>query len=209
MFYLRYHKNASCESRVVDRSELIAQNMVLKKDIAMGKLLRIEESFNSVAGCAVYANMDGIYGEYVSGHIVSLLRRGVCQKRFLIDERNHVVIKEAFQGFEAEQKKGVYIWTPCANRVDKLEEIICFLLRSKIKREKDLLLEILITKDEIVVCDAKYPGMIAVWQGMKDFFDVNCSETYLKKSGDIDSLERKTKIDGFDIDLSTAADDIL
>ncbi len=206
-FYLRYDKRDNYESRVVSRDELIAESPTLEKDIAAGKLLKIENYYNSVAGCAAYVNKDEIYGEYVSGHIIALLRRGVCNKRFFIDERDKVTVKDAFQGFEAIQENGRYLWIPCENKTDKLEEVIHFLAKNINRSQQDLLLEILITEDDIVVCDAKYPGMEAGWQGMKGIFEANWF--HLKGSNRASTLEGEAKIDGFDVDAAVPAKNIL
>lgn len=208
-FYLRYDKKDNYESRVVSREELIVEYSTLKKDIAAGKLLKIENYYNSVAGCAAYVNKDEIYGEYVSGHIIALLRRGVCNKRFFIDERDQVTVKDAFQGFEAIQENGRYLWIPCENKTDKLEEVIHFLAKNVNRSQQDLLLEILITEDDIVVCDAKYPGMGASWQGMKDIFDGNCAQSHLKGSHRASGLDGEVKIDGFDVDAAVQAKNLL
>lgn len=206
-FYLRYDKKTGCQSRIVDKEGLIVQKAVLEKDISMGKLLKIEDSFNSIAGCAVYVNPDGIYGEYVCGHIIALLRRGICKKRFLVDENKRVTIKDVFQGFEARQTQGGYIWKPFTNEIDKMDAVIDYLLKNINSVQSDLLLEILITENDIIVCDAKHPTMEDSWQGIKDIFNTNSSEIYLKNGSS--SFVKKVKIDGFDIDLSESVKDIL
>lgn len=208
-FYLRYCKDVGYQSHVINKEELIIQRAMLEKEISKGKLLRIEDAFDSIAGCAVYANLDGIYGEYVSGHIISLLRKGICRKRFLIDKCGEVKVREAFQGFEATQIKGGYFWRPCENVKDKLNEITCYLLENLISKEKDLLLEILITEDDIIICDAKHPGMDMSWQSMKDIFDINNVEIFLKKTHSKKVNVKEFKIDGFDIDLSVPAKNII
>ena len=209
-FYLRYNKGANCQSRVVDKEELITRRMDFEMDFETGRLLKIEDSFDSVAGCAVYIDSEGIYGEYVEGHIVALLRKGICKKRFFIDSNKNVAIKDAFQGFEAIQIKGGYLWEPCTdekNTQKKLNKIINYLLKNILGGQEDLLLEILITEDEIVVCDAKHPGMKALWQGMKNIF--NTENRYLKNKCLDDFFEKEVKIDGFDIDLSKPVKDII
>lgn len=208
-FYLRYSKEIGGQSRVVDMEELITQKNELERDMLTGKLLKIEDSFESIAGCVVYINPDGIYGEYVSGHIVSLLRRGICKKRFFIDKRRNVTIKDVFQGFEAVQIKGGYSWRPCTNRLDKLNQIIEYLTNNIISEQRDLLLEILITEDEIIICDAKHPNMEKSWKGMKKIFDTGSCENYLKGVYDENISQEEVKIDGFDIDLSCPVENIL
>lgn len=201
-FYLRYGRDMEAKSCVVNKEELITRKDKLEEDLLAGKLIEIEDFFKSVAGCAVYINSDGIYGEYVCGHIVALLRRGLCRKRFFIDQNNKVFIKDAFQGFEAIQIVGGYNWRICTNRLDKLNETIRYLTNSITVRPKDLLMEILITENEIIVCDAKYPRMENAWQGMKMMFDMYDTAIYLKNMSNRDILENDSKIDGFDIDWS-------
>lgn len=201
-FYLRYSRDLVDKSCVVSKEELILRKDKFEEDLSTGKLIEIEDFFQSVAGCVVYINADGIYGEYVSGHIVALLRRGLCRKRFFIDENNKVFIKDAFQGFEALQTSGGYNWSICTNRLDKLNEIIDYLINSMIARPKDLLMEILITENEIVVCDAKYPGMESAWQGMKKMFDLCDTTIFLKNIYNSDVIKRDIKVDGLDIDCS-------
>lgn len=208
-FYLRYGEESKCQSRVVNKKGMITQINELKKDLLTGKLLEIEDSYEGVAGCAVYSNLGEIYGEYVSGHIVALLRKGLCDKRFFIGKDKDYIIKDAFQEYEALQVEGGYEWKTCENKADKLNEIIAYLSNAAINEQKDLLLEMLITENDIVVCDAKNPGMEESWQGLKNSFYIDNSEQYLKAEHCSKSTQNKVKVDGFDIDDSRPAKNII
>lgn len=208
-FYLRYSKSSDKESYVIDKRELLDKIDTLKWDIQSGALTKIEDSFDSVAGCAAYINPDGIYGEYVSGHIISLLRRGLCNKRFYIGKDKGVKVKDAFQGFEAIQLKGGYDWKPCLNRLDKLGSVIRYLSDCVLENQTDLLLEILITENAIIVCDAKYPKMEQSWKEIKKMFDDEFSGLFLKKRKTTKTCQEQVKIDGLDIDLSCFVENVL
>ena len=212
-FYLRYNKSKEEQSRVIGKDEIIALKNELEFDMQEGTLAKLEDAFDSIAGCVSYVNQDGIYGEYVDGHIQALLRKGICKKRFFIDNSGKVRKKDTFQGFEAIQMKGGYIWKPCTvqNSDGKMDRVIEYLKQKQdmIAGEKDLLLEILITEEEIIACDAKYPGLTAIWQGIKCFFDSEVSECYLKKNTASPLSKKQMKIDGFDIDASPVIPNIV
>lgn len=200
-FYLRFSRNSKFESYVIDKDELIKKECQLHKLIASNDLIKIEDSFSSIAGSAIYINNDGVYGEYVEGHIISLLRRGICKLRFFINLQKEVFVKESFQGFEAYQQKGGYTWMPYGQKKSEFSRFIQFLTSNIDISSRDLLLEILITNNEIIFCDAKNPMMSMCWNGIKQIFKPsNYSNINLISSES--SGETSFQVDGLDIDMA-------
>ncbi|MBI4855326.1 MAG: hypothetical protein HY818_01065 [Acetobacterium woodii] len=117
-----------------------------------------------------------------------------------MNDKKEMHVLEAHQNFEAFQRVGKYYWSPYHKRLGEFERVLNYLMKTLDCKQSDLLFEILITRDEIVFCDAKNPHMEEIWNGIKDFFNdvLHCGNMKLRNEIKESSLE---KIDGFDIDL--------
>ncbi|MBI4855325.1 MAG: hypothetical protein HY818_01060 [Acetobacterium woodii] len=70
-FYLRFSRESPFVSRLVDKKEICNKKSELIEHIKSNQLLKIEDSFESIAGCTVYVNENGLYGEYVDGNLIA------------------------------------------------------------------------------------------------------------------------------------------
>jgi hypothetical protein len=202
VFYLRYSQEFHYLSRIVDKKELENNILSIEKMYQEGKLIYIEEAIPSIFGACLYIDKGLVYGEIVRGHIIGLLRRGMCAQRFYIDQNNNLFVKKTCQLLYFLQENGKYSYLvnndppDMDKQINRIIENIVRIL--PIQDINGLLLEILITNDRIICCDAKYPDL-------DNFMDF-ASEIFLNKD-DFCLLKKNlinnelVFIDNFDIDV--------
>jgi hypothetical protein len=194
--FLRYIESLKFNNRKVDIKYIRDNISQISKQFELGELIQIAESINSIAGSSVYIKDGYIYGEYVEGNIIMLLRRGICGKRFLITPENNVITIPVFQNWICVEKKCRCFWLPFDGKISSAFDILIESLKNTIdKSNEDLLLEILVENDGIVFCDAKYQKI----KMPSDIFF--CEDIFIPIKGDC-IIDKNVKIDGFDIDYS-------
>jgi hypothetical protein len=179
-------------------SEIIKNKNELESHIKNGILLQIEDVIATIAGGALYMYKGIVYGEYCEGHPIALLRKGLCGKRFLIEEDKKVFELPSLQSWIAKQKNvGEYEWKPFNGIMSDSYKRIIDCIQNGDNHEQGLLLEYLLEEERIIFCDAKYKNFgipVTKW------LDVFChSEPFIPIKGDI-RIIKGMKIDGFDID---------
>jgi hypothetical protein len=197
--FLRYNKYSTMKNKVVDCQYVLDNINDVKIQIENNELLQIVESINSIAGGVVYIKNGFIYGEYVEGNIIMLLRRGICGRRFLIARDNTVYEESAFQNWIcAQQRGGGYEWQPFNAAISSVFGFFLNSLKECINKDEDsLLLDVLIEGSRIVFCDAKYKDIDVPMKKLRDVFCddngiISLKGGYASQSG--------LKIDGFDLD---------
>lgn len=195
--FLRYNENFKSENKVVTCSYILQHMNELRKESEAGVLVQMAELINSIAGCVIYVKDGYIYGEYVEGEPIALLRRGICGKRFLIDSKKKVLERPVFQNWICRQGVGKYEWEPYKSlsspgysmMIESLSEIIS-------KKHNNYLFEIHIEKSRIIFSDARYKDIDITIQKFIKIFEIS-GKLNLKGSVDYNKM---IKIDGFDID---------
>lgn len=129
-----------------------------------GLLVQIADAITGIGGFAVYLYDNYIYGEYVDGELVSLLRGGYCQKRFLIDrEKGNTSVLTIDQQVICEIKDHKYTWNEYHSEMND-KEFLCRLYALKkllmnIKDTNDLLLEGHFLENSIKFSDAAHKAI--------------------------------------------------
>jgi hypothetical protein len=158
--FLRYNESFKIKNRKVNGSYIARSMSKLQHEIKNNELIQIAESIDSIAGGAVYINDGFLYGEYVEGNIFMLLRRGICRKRFLISPDKSVYELSALQNMICYENMEKYEMLPFDGQLSGGFTIFITLLKENMhKFDTNLLLEILIERDKIVFCDAKYKDL--------------------------------------------------
>ena len=91
-YYLRYDIRNTKNNKVVDASYLISNYSLLSGQFENGILMQVSEYIDTIAGAVLYVQDNVIYGEFVVGEPVLILRRGFCKRRFYISETEHKCI---------------------------------------------------------------------------------------------------------------------
>jgi hypothetical protein len=202
-FFCRFSEDSELSSRLYKDDEIISNihnfnNLQHKK-----KLIKIEEVVDCICGCVIYVTNGNIYGEFVDGHIMSLLRKGVCSKRFLINLNESVYFINQFQRWIVQRVDNEFIYIPNKNfsesRMKLIQDLILYLITINFKEENSLF-EIMVSKNKYVFCDAKILP--------KDDFFVNANQIFIKEKKNIvikapikkDNPTLINQIDCFDVD---------
>jgi len=210
-FYCRFSSNSEFNSGLYN-SEEIKNNIHLFKQLQRNnELIKIEEVVNCICGCAIYINNGNIYGEFVNGHIMSLLRKGACSIRFLMDSDNGIYLMDSFQRLIVQQTKNEFIIERNINddelQLNILHDLIVY-LRSIDFTINNSLYEIMVSKDKYVFCDAKIFS--------EDDFLLNTQQLFVNKKNKIAIKPPKKNInsnsihqvDCFDVDFKAIEDDL-
>jgi hypothetical protein len=208
-FYCRFSSNSG-QSSGLYKGEEITNDIDRFRQMQQNKeLLKIEEVINCVCGCVIYINNGYIYGEFVDGHIMSLLRKGVCSIRFLIDSNNRVYLIKQFQHWIVNLINDKYIFGPNNHfnevQLRLIQDLIIYLHEINLTKNNSLY-EILVSKDDFVFCDAKVFSKDDFFIDAKQLFisdDNNIVIKYPIKKIDSDSLNQ---IDCLDVDYKTMID---
>ena len=126
-----------------------------------GLLVQIADVITGIGGFAVYLYDKYIYGEYVDGEIVSLLRGGYCQKRFLIDrEKGNIRVLTVDQQVICKNINHKYIWKEYHSEMNDKEFLNrLFTLKKLLMNIKDtngLLLEGHFLENSLIFSDAPH-----------------------------------------------------
>lgn len=199
-FYARYSKDADRQSGIIKQSELLRDKLILEKDFASGKLLSIEAAYNTIFSGASLTKEGFTYSEIVEGHLVSLLRRGLCGIRLIHSNKIECTLS-VFQGWNATQFNG-YHYEPLRELTDtkNILNLIEPLVKNLYKKQPHVLLEWLYTDKGLIFCDARDLGF--------EDFGSDLHRLTIPNHGHINvfgkNIERKSnvKVDGFDIDYS-------
>lgn len=107
MFFVRYMTESGKKSKNLSGAQIISNKF--NYDPAINKdILSIEKVYDCIAGGALFFKNGEIYGEYVEGHIVSLLRRGLCLKRFYITKEKEIMLLNQSQAWKAKLSNNSY-----------------------------------------------------------------------------------------------------
>lgn len=205
-YYLRYNKEFNIENQVVSGREIFTEKDKYIDEISKNILLSIESTYSMTFGGATLMHGDYIYTEFVTGHPIALLRRGLCGIRFILKGNKILFRQNEFQGWEATQGEGArYYWEPTKGpTTDNFNMILNHLSVLKNIHEKNLLLEWFISNNQIVFCDAKYKGFVMLENDFGKIIDGG--EVYFSKK--ISDGTCKTKYyDCFDIDFNDEPED--
>lgn len=200
-FYMRHVPELHYLNKVIDKEYFDNNYSSIEKMLLEGKLIYIEEAVPSTFGACLYVDKGLIYGEIVQGHIIGLLRRGMCSQRFYINQDNELLSMKTSQQFYFIQKYQEYTCKINLKPLDMTELIhkIVEEIISKLPKDiNDLLLEILITNDRVICCDAKHP-ILNNFMGViyKLFLDNGDYDLFIKKKRE----SRLVLVDEFDIDI--------
>jgi hypothetical protein len=201
LYYLRYNNQLSeIKSHVLKGSDIIKNASELEVHLKNKILIQIEDVILTISSGALYIYDDIVYGEYCEGHPITLLRRGLCGRRFLVTKNKEVFELRALQNWIAKQGDGdtsEYEWHPFNGIIsDNFQKIIDFTKENKFF-EHGLLLEFLIEGDKIIFCDAKYNDFrIPVLKWLEIF---TSSDLFVCVKGE-ERMLRHTEIDRLDID---------
>jgi hypothetical protein len=186
-YYCRFSSKSELKSGLFSGKE-IQNNIHLFNQLQHNnELIRIEEVVNCLAGCVIYINNGNIYGEFVLGHIMTLLRKGVCLVRFLIDSDNGVYFRHAYQHQLVTQKGNKFNYYHDVQydhssnlkifegfdelpNFSVLQDLIVY-LRSIDFTLDNSLYEIMVSKDKYVFCDAKIFSVNDFFINAKKLFD--------------------------------------
>jgi len=201
-FYLRHSPEFHYLNKVINKNDLDNDFLSIKKMLLEGKLVYIEESIPSLFGACLYIDNGLIYGEIIQGHIIGLLRRGMCGQRFYINQDKKLISHKTFQQFYFLQERYGYSCNTNLNPVDMTEQISNIIKEIVLKLPNDindLLLEILITENRIICCDAKYPKLLNFMEVIKRYFINNEFYSLFTRN-----QRNKNMIifDNFDIDIN-------
>lgn len=197
-FYLRYSKKSNKDNKVVSLDYVLKNFKEIESEIKNGILSYIESTYNSIGGGVSLIKKDFSYTEYVKGHVISLLRRGLCGARILIDKGKVIKIVRCFQGWEAVQKDN-YIYQPSmgptASKINFIAQKMSSLLPN---HHEGLLVEWLETPEEIIFCDARETGFEEFGN---ELYKIGSSEPNILALSNI-SNEKITNFifDGLDVD---------
>lgn len=127
-------------------------------------LVQIADVITGIGGFAVHLYDKYIYGEYVDGEIVSLLRGGYCQKRFLIDRENgNVSVLAVDQQAICKIIDYKYVWNEYHSEMNNKEFFNKLFALNKllmnIKDTNDLLLEGHFVENSIIFSDAAHKSI--------------------------------------------------
>lgn len=204
LYYLRYDEhNKSC-NKVVNVDYLKNNYHKLVEQINKGILIQLSEYIDTIAGAVIYIQDDFIYGEFVLGEPVLILRRGLCKRRFYIDKRTRKYIdypqtKSFFQSIG-------YI----ENTVDE-EEIqkaynktidACIDLFNN--RVNGYIFEMHITPNDVIFTDAKYQDSWISHSSIEKLFHLEVGEKIAIKGEAIGTGE----CDRLDIDMDSFKESI-
>lgn len=204
-YFLRYGKDVQKSNKVILGKNLISSKKEIIRELDSGILLFIESKYNSIGGGVSLIKNGFSYLEYVKGHVISLLRRGLCGGRILIKTKNILKIIPSFQGWEAKQNKE-YSWKPTLGpSKSTLERIGRKLSNILPESHKGLILEWMETKDSIIFCDARDTGLENFGNKLLNLA-LNKTDVHLLPYSN-KQQETELIIDGFDIDLRKSPQD--
>jgi hypothetical protein len=202
-FFLRYATYSKLKSKMKTQNEIISNIEKIKEHIKTGELISIEKVYECIAGCAIYIRDKVIYGEYVEGHPIALLRRGLCARRFLIDLDRKVTTIDQIQSWIAILGTDSFNWLPYDGKITStFDRIISYLVNNFTGSFDNVILEILITDDEIVFCDAKKKNLDDFSPNIQVFFQNQQSNLVIKrKVGNRKENDIINQTDCCDIDI--------
>ncbi|GHT84558.1 hypothetical protein FACS1894137_07760 [Spirochaetia bacterium] len=204
--FLRYNELFKINNKKVNSSYIINNMKNLQNELENNELIQIVESIDSIAGGIIYIKDGFVYGEYVEGNIILLLRRGICRKRFLICPDTSLYELSALQNMICNEKIEKYEVLPFDGHLSGGFNVLITLLKENIhKFDDNLLLEILIERDRIVFCDAKYKNL-GLKPDILNIIFLKSESTILLKGHRVPKIF--LSIDNFDIDKHTARKNI-
>lgn len=194
-FFVRYMTESGKKSENLSGTQII--NDKFSYDPTINKnILSIEKVYDCIAGGALFLKNGEIYGEYVEGHIVSLLRRGLCLKRFYITKERKILSLSQAQVWKAKLSNNSYNYEFFDGDTSiYFSKVIEYIKKNIFQFNYDnILLEFMMTNDEIIFCDAKNRDL-PFFDKLPLIFSEN--KVYLKK--DVEFIS-KINLDFLDVD---------
>lgn len=209
-YFCRFSSNSILNSGLY-KGEDIKNNIHLFMQLQHNnKLLKIEEVVNCICGCVIYVNNGYIYGEFVDGHIMSLLRKGVCSIRFLIDSNNVYLINQ-FQRWIVHQTKNEFVLKSNndfdKSRLNIIQDLFVYLCSINFIKDNSLF-EIMISKDRYVFCDAKIFSEDDFYINTQQLFVSEKNKIVIKSPKRIINLKSIHQVDCFDVDYEAIKDNL-
>jgi hypothetical protein len=210
-FYCRFSTISGLNSRFYKGKEITNKIHWFEQLQRNKELLKIEEVVNCICGCVIYINDGCIYGEFVNGHIMSLLRKGVCSMRFLIDSNNGVYLINQFQRWIVQQKNNKFILKTNDNfdesQFNIIQDLIVY-LRSIDFTKDNSLFELMVSKDKYVFCDAKIFSEDDFSLKTLQLFIDKKDKIVIKSPKKIVNLKSIHQVDCFDVDYKMLNNDL-
>ncbi len=204
VLFVRYCEGLKCNNHVVSATRFKKNIEKYIKEYEDNILVQVADVITGSGGFAVYLYEQYIYGEYVDGEIVSLLRGGYCQRRFLINRINgeiYVMLEE--QRVICNIVDYQYVWSDYNSKIsdkeflEKILKLKTYLL--DIKDAKNLLIEGHFVENSILFSDAVYRPLKI------DFQSLFCGnkEIVLRRSA---NEGQRVVVDRLNIDIDPKVD---
>jgi len=175
-YYLRFSPSSDLCNSVTTAGALKDGRPLYQQYIAEGLLLGIEATYAPVAGGATLITPHLWYSEYVLGHPIALLRRGLCGARLLVNDDIPPRHDHAFQGWQATQGSGsAYTWAPLGipdaiASQQRLMDVFALTPHS----HDGILLEWMHIGDRLIFCDARDSGLSCLVAQIEQMFISGC-----------------------------------
>jgi len=191
-FYLRYRKGMKNLGGLVSYNTFKENKDILYEHVESGDLLQIEETIDTIFGACAYFVNGEIYGEIVNGQLVDILRKGLCDVRFCYNYYKKELLilpSNAFRKNNLSSELNMAINVHINGLIEDLERLN--------DNFDDFLVEVLLTKDRRVYCDAKKPYMN---QYMNMIFKTIINQEIFQKSK-LNKLKKLEINEPFDVDV--------